>query len=61
VATTGSLAFAHHPKMAGGHPEAGKRNRFPPVFSSPAAPGWNDSRLGFDPRLRTLAVTHRAP
>ena len=49
----GSLAFAHHPEMAGGHPGAGKRNRFPPVFSLPAATGWNDSRFGFDPGLRT--------
>ena len=29
------------------------RYRFPPVFSSPAAPGWNGSRFGFFPRLRT--------
>jgi hypothetical protein len=31
--------------MAVGHPGAGKRNRFPPVFSSPATTGWNGSRL----------------
>ena len=30
-----------------------ERNRFPPVFSSPAAPGWNGSRFGFYPGLRT--------
>ena len=28
-------------------------HRFPPVFSSPAAPGWNESRFGFYPGLRT--------
>ena len=46
--------------MAGGHPGAGKRNRFPPVFSSPAAPEWNESRFGFYPGLRTprLPATH---
>jgi hypothetical protein len=27
--------------------------RFPPVFSSPAAPGWNGNRFGFYPGLRT--------
>ena len=34
--------------------------RFPPVFSSPTAPGWNRSRFGFDPGLRTprLPTTH---
>src|SRR6476660_10227162 len=30
-----------------------ERTRFPPVFSSPAAPGWNGSRFGFYPGLRT--------
>ena len=39
---------------------AGKRHRFPPVFSSPAAPEWNESRFGFYPGLRTprLPATH---
>ena len=34
--------------------------RFPPVFSSPAAPGWDRDRFGFFPRLRTpqLPATH---
>jgi hypothetical protein len=32
---------------------AGKRHRFPPVFSSPATTGWNGGRFGFDPGLRT--------
>lgn len=32
---------------------AGKQQRLPPVFSSPTAPGWNGSRFGFDPGLRT--------
>ena len=56
----GSLTFAHHPKTAGCRPGAGKRHRFPPVFSSPAAPGWNESRFGFYPGLRTprLPATH---
>ena len=49
----GSLAFAHHPKTTGCRPGAGKRHRFPPVFSWPAAPGWNGSRFGLDPGLRT--------
>jgi hypothetical protein len=34
-------------------PGTGKPHSFPPVFSSPAAPGWNRSPLGFDPGLRT--------
>jgi hypothetical protein len=40
-------------------PGPGSR-RFPPVFSSPASPGWNGSRFGFFPRLRTpqLPATH---
>ena len=49
----GSLAFAHHPKTTGCRPGAGKRHRFPPVFSSPATTGWNGGRFGFDPGLRT--------
>jgi hypothetical protein len=57
----GSLAFAHHPEMAGGHPGAGKRNRFPPVFSLPAATGWNDSRFGFYPELRTRGHPRSTP
>ena len=34
--------------------------RFPPVFSSPAAPGWDKGRFGFFPGLRTpqLPATH---
>src|SRR6266516_1691780 len=34
--------------------------RFPPVFSSPAAPGWDTGRFGFFPGLRTpqLPATH---
>ena len=38
----------------------GKQQRFPPVFSSPTAPGWNGNRFGFDPGLRTprLPATH---
>ena len=34
--------------------------RFPPVFSSPAAPGWDKGRFGFYPGLRTpqLPATH---
>jgi hypothetical protein len=56
----GSLAFAHHPGTVGCRPGAGKPHGFPPVFSSPATPGWNRSRLGFDPELRTpqLPATH---
>jgi hypothetical protein len=34
-------------------PGTGKHPRFPPVFSSPAAPGWNRGPLGFDPGLGT--------
>jgi len=49
----GSLSFTHHPKTAGCRPGAGKRAHFPPVFSWPAAPGWNGNRFGFDPGLRT--------
>jgi hypothetical protein len=35
-------------------------SRLPPIFSSPAAPGWNTDRFGFDPGLRTpqLPATH---
>ena len=32
--------------------QAGKQS-FPPVFSSPAAPGWDKGRFGFFPGLRT--------
>jgi hypothetical protein len=40
-------------------PGPGSR-RFPPVFSSPAAPGWDKGRFGFFPGLRTpqLPATH---
>ena len=49
--TPGRLAAPH---------EAGKRPRFPPVFSSPATPGWIKSGFGFYPGLRTprLPTTH---
>src|SRR5664280_1037824 len=43
---------SHHPSR----PDAAQGRevaRFPPVFSSPAAPGRNRSRFGFDPGLRT--------
>src|SRR6476659_1156621 len=41
-------------------PQDRERRRFPPVFSSPAAPEWNESRFGFYPGLRTprLPATH---
>ena len=41
-------------------PRSREAHRFPPVFSSPAAPGWNGSRFGFYPGLRTprLPATH---
>ena len=42
-----------HPEATGCRPRAGKRHRFPPVFSSPAAPEWNESRFGFYPGLHT--------
>jgi hypothetical protein len=34
-------------------PRAGNPYGFPPVFSSPAAPGWNKGGFGFYPGLRT--------
>ena len=34
-------------------PEPESRAGFPPVFSSPALPGWNGQRFGFYPGLRT--------
>src|SRR5664280_1509910 len=36
------------------------QNRFPPIFSSPAVPGWNKDHFGFDLGLRTpqLPATH---
>ena len=41
-------------------PTGRERHRFPPVFSSPAAPEWNEGRFGFYPGLRTprLPTTH---
>ena len=41
-------------------PQDREATSFPPVFSSPAAPGWNRSRFGFYPGLRTpqLPATH---
>ena len=55
--------FTHvRPSPPGGWlpPQGRKRHRFPPVFSSPAAPEWNESRFGFYPGLRTprLPTTH---
>ena len=42
------------PGPAGYRPRAGNPAcRLPPVFSSPAAPGWNTGRFGFYPGLRT--------
>jgi hypothetical protein len=52
---TSTRVHAIHPspqaRLATG-PRPGTR-RFPPVFSSPAAPGWNTGRFGFYPGLRT--------
>jgi hypothetical protein len=41
-------------------PQSRETNSFPPVFSSPADPGWNGNRFGFDLGLRTpqLPATH---
>ena len=41
-------------------PRPGSTACLPPVFSSPAAPGWNEGRFGFYPGLRTpqLPATH---
>ena len=57
---TGSLTFAHHPRATGCRPTTGKPHGFPPIFSSPADPGWNKDGFGFDPGLRTpqLPTTH---
>ena len=49
----GSPAFTHHSEATGCRPRAGKRTGLPPVLSSPATTGWNGSRFGFDPGLRT--------
>ena len=46
-------AFTHHPGATGSRPEAGRPSSLPPVFSSPAAPGWNNGRFGFYLGLRT--------
>jgi hypothetical protein len=49
------------PGPAGYRPKAGNPTcGLPPVFSSPAAPGWNTGRFGFCPGLRTpqLPATH---
>ena len=53
-------AFTHHPGATGSRPGAGRPSSLPPVFSSPAAPGWNNGRFGFYPGLRTpqLPATH---
>jgi len=52
---TSTRVHAIHPspqiRLATG-PKPGTR-RFPPVFSSPATPGWNKSSFGFYPELRT--------
>ena len=47
-------------RTAGSRPGPGSLTIFPPVFSSPVAPGWNSSGFGFDPGLRTprLPTTH---
>jgi hypothetical protein len=48
--------FTHvRPSPPGGWmpPRSREPHGLPPVFSSPAAPGWNTDRFGFDPRLRT--------
>src|SRR6185437_16697682 len=47
------------PRRLAAAPEPGNR-RFPPVFSSPAAPGWDKGRFGFYTGLRTpqLPATH---
>ena len=52
--------FTHHPGATGSRPEAGRPSSLPPVFSSPAAPGWDTGRFGFYPGLRTprLPATH---
>jgi hypothetical protein len=53
-------AFTHHPRTAGCRPKTGRPSSLPPVFSSPAAPGWDTGRFGFYPGLRTprLPATH---
>jgi hypothetical protein len=53
-------AFTHHPGATGSRPGAGRLSGLPPVFSSPAAPGWNNGRFGFYLGLRTpqLPATH---
>ena len=53
-------AFTHHPGATGSRPGAGRPSSLPPVFSSPAAPGWDTGRFGFYPGLRTprLPATH---
>src|SRR6516225_2276751 len=53
-------AFTHHPEATGRRPEAGRPSGLPPVFSSPAPPGWNNGRFGFYLGLRTpqLPATH---
>jgi hypothetical protein len=50
----------HHPEATGSRPEAGRPSSLPPVFSSLAAPGWNNGRFGFYLGLRTpqLPATH---
>src|SRR5689334_6593027 len=54
---------AIHPspwEPAGCQPRAGNPRGFPPVFSPPAAPGWNETGFGFYHGLRTpqLPATH---
>jgi hypothetical protein len=51
---------SHHPSR----PDAVQGRevaRFPPVFSSPAAPGWNRSRFGFDPGFAPRGHPRRTP
>ncbi len=48
------------PGQPGCRPRPGSVTVFPSVFSSPATPGWNESRFGLYPGLRTpqLPATH---
>ena len=61
---TSARVHAIHPSPQGPvgyRPRAGNPAcRLPPVFSLPAAPGWNTGRFGFYPGLRTpqLPATH---
>jgi hypothetical protein len=52
---TSTQVHSRSPIPPGGRmpPRSRKPHGFPPVFSSPAARGWNTDRFGFDPGLRT--------